>query len=123
VAADLRGDLLGAKAHLRSDWALWAGILVPPMAWAADLTVSYTLVKWACNHHTTTQIQIITVATLVAIAAAGWVGWTAQRERGAQTENQRAAFMAELSLMTTVLFIVLTIAMSVPKWALHNVCV
>jgi hypothetical protein len=31
--------------------------------------------------------------------------------------------MAELSLMTTILFIVVTVAMAVPKWALHNVCV
>ena len=123
MVADLRGDLLGTKAHLRSDWALWAGILVPPTAWAADLTVSYTLVKWACTHHTTTQIQMVTVAALAVMAAAGWAGWTAQRERGAQTENERAGFMAGLSLMTTVLFMVLTIAMAVPKWALHNVCV
>jgi len=123
VAADLRGDLLGAKAHLRSDWALWAGILVPPIAWAADETVSYMLVKWACNHHTTTQIMALTFATLAVIGISGVVGWTAQRERGAVTENERAGFMAELSLMTTILFIVVTVAMAVPKWALHNVCV
>ena len=114
---------MGAKAHLRSDWALWAGILVPPIAWAADETVSYALVKWACNHHTTTQIMALTFATLAVIGISGVVGWTAQRERGAVTENERAGFMAELSLMTTILFIVVTVAMAVPKWALHNVCV
>jgi heme/copper-type cytochrome/quinol oxidase subunit 2 len=114
---------LGAKAHLRSDWALWAGILVPPTAWAADETVSYTLVKWACNHHTTTLIQMLTFATVAVIAAAGVVGWSAQRERGARVENERAAFMWTLSLVTTVFFIVVTIALAIPKWALHNVCV
>jgi heme/copper-type cytochrome/quinol oxidase subunit 2 len=100
VAADLRGDLLGAKAHLRSDWALWAG-----------------------NHHTTTLIQMLTFATVAVIAAAGVVGWSAQRERGARVENERAAFMWTLSLVTTVFFIVVTIALAIPKWALHNVCV
>jgi hypothetical protein len=100
-----------------------AGILVPPIAWATDETLSYTLVKWACNHHTTTQLQIVTFATLAVIAVAGWIGATAQRERGGATETQRAGFMAELSLMTAILFAVLTIAMAVPKWALHNVCV
>jgi hypothetical protein len=114
---------LGAKAHLKSDWALWTGILVPPVAWAADLTFSYALVKWACNHHTTTQIQLITFATVVVIAIGGLTGWRAQRDRGARTESERAGFMAELGLITTVLFIVLTIAMAIPKWALHNVCV
>ena len=98
-------------------------MLVPPIAWAADETVSYALVKWACNHHTTTQIQMVTLASLLVIATAGWIGWSAQRERGLQTENERAGFMAELSLATTLLFIVVTIAMAVPKWALHNVCV
>jgi heme/copper-type cytochrome/quinol oxidase subunit 2 len=123
VAADLRGDLLGAKAHLKSDWALWTGILVPPLAWASDETLSYSLVKWACNHHSTTSIQVVTFATLVVIAAAGLIGWRAQRERGIETETERAEFMAMLSAMNTVFFIVVTIAMAIPKWALHNVCV
>jgi hypothetical protein len=114
---------LGAKAHLKSDGALWAGILVPPIAWAADETISYSLVKWACNHHTTTQIQALTFATLAVIVIAGVIGWTAQRDRAADIENERAGFMAELSLATAVLFMVVTVAMAIPKWALHNVCV
>ena len=69
------------------------------------------------------MIQMLTFATLALIAAAGYIGWTAQRDRAAATENERAGFMAELGLMTTVLFFVVTIAMAVPKWALHNVCV
>jgi len=123
VAADLRGDLLGAAAHLKSDSALWAAILVPPLAWASDLTISYSLVKWACNHHTTISIDAITAATLVVIVAAGVVGWSADRERGARAEAERARFMAMLGALTTVLFVVLTIAMAITKVALHNVCV
>lgn len=123
MAADLRGDLLGAKAHLRSDWALWTGILVPPIAWASDETISYSLVKWACNHHTTTSIQVLTFATLLLIVGAGVIAWTAPRDRGASTETERAHFMAMLGAATTVFFIVVTIAMAVPKWALHNVCI
>ena len=114
---------MGANSDLTSDWALWAAVLVPPVAWAADLTASYSLVKWACNHHTTMQIQVITLATLAVIFAAGYVGWTAQRERAAATANERAGFMAQLGAITTVLFIILTIAMAIPKWALHDVCV
>src|SRR5204863_2690613 len=109
--------------HLKADWALWAGILVPPTAWAADETVSYALVKWACNHHTTTQIQMVTFATLAVIVIAGAIGWRAPRQRDAAVESERASFMATLGLVTAVLFVVVTIAMAIPKWALHNVCV
>jgi hypothetical protein len=114
---------LGAKADLRSDWALWAGMLVPPIAWAADETISYTLVKWACNHHTTTQIQVLTFATLAVIVMSGVIGWTAQHDRRDAVERARARFMATLGMATAAFFIVMTIAMAVPKWALHNVCV
>jgi hypothetical protein len=123
VAADLRGDLLGAAAHLKSDWALWAAILVPPLAWASDLTISYALVKWACHHHTTISIEALTGATLVVIVAAGVAGWSADRARSARTEEDRARFMAMLGALTTILFLVLTIAMAITKVALRNVCV
>ena len=123
MAADLRGDLLGAAAHLKSDWALWAAILVPPLAWASDLTISYALVKWACNHHTTISIEAVTGASFVVILAAGVAGWSADRDRGARTGDERATFMAMLGALTTVLFLVLTIAMAIMKVALHNVCV
>ena len=85
---------MGAAAHLKSDWALWAAILVPPLAWASDLTISYALVKWACNHHTTISIEALTGATLVVIVAAGVAGWSADRARSARTEEDRARFMA-----------------------------
>jgi hypothetical protein len=98
-------------------------MLVPPIAWAADETISYTLVKWACNHHTTTQIQVLTFATLAVILIGGVVGWTAQLDRRDALERERARFMATLGMTTTAFFIVMTIAMAVPKWALHNVCV
>ena len=60
------------------------------MAWAGDLTISYALVRWSCNHHTTTPVQMVTVATLVVIVAAGIAGWTADRARGPRTEVERA---------------------------------
>ena len=114
---------MGAAAHLKSDWALWAAILVPPIAWASDLTISYALVKWACNHHTTMSVEMVTPATLIVIVAAGIAGWTADRDRGTRTEDERATFMARLGAATTVLFVVLTLAMAIPKWGLHDVCI
>lgn len=117
MAADLRGDLLGTKTHLSAAWAHWAGILVPPSAWAADETISYALVKWSCNNQTTFWIHFLTPATLVLIVLAGAIGWFAARE------NERADFMARLGLIVTAFFIVVTIGLAVPKWALNHVCI
>jgi hypothetical protein len=94
---------------------LWAGVLVPPLAWATDLMVSYSLVKWTCGHQATTLLRSITLATLLVIASAGWIGWTADRE------NERAHSMALIGLMTTALFLALTIALAIPRWV-FNVC-
>lgn len=106
---------MGAKAHLKSDAALWVGVLLPPMAWGADLLVSYALVKWTCGHQATTLLRGITFATLLVIASAGWIGWTAYRE------NERAQSMALVGILITALFFVLTIALAIPRWV-FNVC-
>jgi hypothetical protein len=106
---------LGAKAHLKSNAALWAGILVPPMAWAADETISYAMVKWACGHQTGAVLHANTLITITVIAGAGIMAWSAERE------NERAEFMAQFALGTAVLFFVVTIALAIPKWLL-DVC-
>jgi hypothetical protein len=106
---------LGAKAHLRSNAALWIGILVPPIAWAADLMISYAMVKWACGHHTRALLHVNTLVTLALIAAAGMTASSAERE------NERAEFMAQFGVGTAVLFLLVTIALAIPKW-LVDVC-
>ena len=106
---------MGAKTHLRSDAALWVGVLLPPLAWATDLIVSYAFVKWTCGHQTPMLLRGITLGTLLVIAAAGWIGWTAPRE------NERAQSMALFGILISALFSVLTIAMAVPRWV-FDVC-
>jgi hypothetical protein len=106
---------LGAKTHLRSDAALWIALLVPPMAWAADLTVSYAFVKWTCGHQKPALLHAITLLTLLVIGSAGAIGWSAHRE------NERANSMALVGILMTTLFIVLTIATAVPRWV-FDVC-
>ena len=106
---------MGAKSHLRSDAALWIGLILPPLAWAADLTVSYALVKWSCGHQSAALLRGISLATVLAIAAGGAIGWSADRE------NERATRMAIMGLLMTGLFIVLTIALAIPRWV-FNVC-
>jgi hypothetical protein len=106
VAADLRGDLLGAEADVtrspqgldRSDrsgrsginrrdrqertrWlsplALWTGILAGPLAWAFDLGVSYALVKWTCSSQRDALLHLLTPAALAVVAAGAIVSFLA----------------------------------------------
>lgn len=106
---------MGAQAHLKSDAALWLGVLLPPVAWGTDLMVSYSLVKWTCGQQATTLLRGITFATLLVIASAGWIGWTADRK------NERAQSMALAGTMIAALFFVLTIALAIPRWV-FDVC-
>jgi hypothetical protein len=106
---------LGAKSHLRSDAALWIALVVPPLAWGADLTISYAFVKWSCGHQNAALLRGIPLATLLVIAAAGAIGWSADRE------NERADKMAMMGSLMTGLFVVLTIAMGIPRWV-FDVC-
>jgi cytochrome c biogenesis factor len=115
VAADLLGDLLGAKSHLRSTAALWTGILGPPLAWAGDETISYALTKWACGHQASLLLHALTLVTLGLVAASAVVGWSAERE------NERARFMGVLGLLTAAFFVFVVIATAIPKWVL-DVC-
>jgi cytochrome bd-type quinol oxidase subunit 2 len=106
---------LGTQSHLRSEAALWIGVLVPPIAWATDLTVSYAFVKWTCGHQSPALLHAITFVTLIAIGAGGAVGWTAHRR------NERAQSMAMIGALMTALFVVLTIALAIPRWV-FDVC-
>jgi hypothetical protein len=94
---------------------LWLGVILPPLAWAADLTISYAFVKWSCGHQNAALLRSITLATVSVIAAAGAIGWSADRA------NERARTMAVMGLLMTGLFIVLTIAIGIPRWV-FNVC-
>lgn len=125
MAADLRGDLLGAADHLTQEWT---GVLAGPIAWAAMLGFNYSLTKWSCGHGASYVLQLIALAALLCAAAgalAAWrtltlvsVGATDDGGRGVD----RSRFMGLLGLGSSALFGLLSIASSVPIWTLHGVC-
>jgi hypothetical protein len=136
VAANLRGDLLGAEAdvtrgagalHGGAGWlsplALWTGILAGPAAWASDLTVSYALVKWSCTSQREGVLHLLSTAALVVVAAGAIVSFTALRRTPQTTTDggdphQRARFMAILGLTSCGLFAVMIVAGAIPRWLL-----
>ena len=134
MAADLRGDLLGAEAHVTANddrWLtplpLWTGILAGPVSWAVDLETSYAIVKWTCATGNGRPFQLLTAAALAFTAAGAAVSWRAlQQTRSDGPEDgvrprQRARFMAILGLATSALF-ALTIAAAAIPWGILDAC-
>jgi hypothetical protein len=130
---------LGATDHLTPRWftsgrgmlVLWAGVLAGPIAWAADLGVSYAIVKWSCGHQTIAVLRLITLATLAVIAGGAYASWRAlslapddvpldgpPTHAGPVLVLSRARFMAVLGLASSALFAVTVIGMAVPRWVL-----
>src|SRR4051794_28795062 len=125
MAADLRGDLLGAEVHVNGEarrdytggdlrWlsplALWTGILTGPIVWGTDLTVSYALAKWTCTTQRESVLHAVLAASVVAVAVGAWVSFMALRHSTGDEPTdgpdprQRARFMAILGLTVSALF-------------------
>ena len=111
MAADLRGDLLGAKTHLTAV-ALWTGVLAGPLSWAADLTISYALVKWSCGHNASGVLHVPSLAALAITLGAGVLAWSVE------AESERDRFLWLLALAMSTLFTIVVIATAMPPWFL-----
>jgi hypothetical protein len=128
VAADLRGDLLGAETDLAvadarwlSPLPLWTGLLAGPFAWACDLMVSYALVKWACSTQRELLLHLISPACLALVLGGTYVSWSALRQTPGDLPTDRgdplarARFMAILGLTSNVLFALTIVAGAIPR--------
>ncbi|PYQ79548.1 MAG: hypothetical protein DMG01_08420 [Acidobacteria bacterium] len=115
---------MGAQDHLVKEWS---GVLVPAVAWAADLGVSYAVVKWTCNHNgalllyaiTLCALVMIAVGALAAIRTLALVPASAPSDGG---HGGRVRFMGMLGLLSSALFATLVIATAIPQFALRHVC-
>jgi hypothetical protein len=107
---------------------LWSGILAGPVAWALDLTVSYSLVKWTCSSQHTSVLHLITAAAVLMTAAGAAASWYALHQApddavddGARPVD-RGRFMAILGLVLCALFALAMIGDAVPRLLL-DACV
>jgi hypothetical protein len=126
MAADLRGDLLGAQTSIAR---LWSGILAGPTGWILQLMVSYPIAQLSCHAEYRSQhplaLQVVAFGALVIVGAGGVTAWRALQAApaGAMTDGgrpmDRAHFMAQLGLLFTVMFTVLVVATAIPSWILH----
>jgi hypothetical protein len=101
--------------------AEWTGVLAGPIAFALDLLISYSLVKWTCDSQHTAVLHLITLGALLLIAGGAFAAWTALAATPAQASSgggrpvDRARFMALLGLTMCAFFTVVVIANGVPR--------
>ena len=77
---------------------LWFAVLAGPLGWFLHLTVSYSLVRYACLNGSAWLSHAVTLAAVVLPAAGAWAGYAAWRsssradqqdERGRWEEKAR----------------------------------
>jgi hypothetical protein len=106
--------------------ALWAGLLLAPVAWGAQQGALYTMVPWACaTGHAVVMHAVSVAAVLVAATGAlvSWRNWT----RAGRTESDderggaraRSRFLAVSGLVASLFFIVVIIAQWSASFVLH----
>lgn len=95
-----------------SSVALWTGVLLPPVAWAVDLTVRYALVPYICNHKTEWMLVAVTIVALIAALYGGASAWRGRKR--AMSDAMRVRFMSIAGLFLSVFFAIVILANAVP---------
>jgi hypothetical protein len=105
----------------RSPLPQFYSLLIGPIAWAADLGLSYANVYHACStgHHYV--LHVITLIALIAALTGAYVGWQEfQAVRDADEEGgsplDRTHFMSLLGIASGLGFSLVIIATAVPKF-------
>jgi hypothetical protein len=118
---DPRTEIPGARQIA----ALWAGILVAPAAFAANLQLGYLLVHPGCLENDTPPLHVVQILCLAAALGGGLIAWRAlRRERAgigeAGERRDRSRFMALLGVSMSVLFALAIVAQAVPSFVLYE---
>src|SRR5262245_54830764 len=103
---------------------LWAGVLVPPIAWFLSQQISYMLVPWACATGRSFVPLGVTVAMLLVAAAAAVMAWRSWRRAGRSRprvpggEPSQTSFMALSGVLSGGIFAPTILAQAVPTFIL-----
>ena len=119
---------MATHAAARSEdelFALWFGILGPPIIWAARIAANYILVPYACWWEMIWILHLTTLAGVLGTAIAGWVAWRHWRSSGRGTEVElggpaiRARFMALVGVLSSGFFFLVIVAEGLANVFVH----
>lgn len=100
---------------------LMAGFVLAPFAWLLDMQISYSMVKWVCEHDRRGLLLALPVGSLAIIAVASWMSWSCltRLPRDANGEGGRAIdrsyFIAVAGLALNALFGLLILTSFAPR--------
>lgn len=103
---------------------LIGSLLIAPFAWLLDMQISYSLVKWACEHDRRGVLLLMPLGSLALIGvgtAMAWSCWMKLRgvgnEEGARMVD-RSYFLALAALGMNAVFALLVLTSLAPRYVL-----
>jgi hypothetical protein len=85
--------------------ALWSGIVISPLAWFANLQISFMLASRTCEGRLPVSLYVVTAVSLLLAASAGFVSWTQARE--VPPSPQRAVALGGVLLSAFLVLVIL----------------
>jgi hypothetical protein len=118
-----------AKKEFRTNggiFSLWAGLLLPPVAWALQQSTLYTMVPWACQTGHFFALHAVSVAAIIVAGLGSFVSWRNWERAGReQSDDDRAGalprtrFMSVLGLVAGGFFALVIFAQWLASFVLH----
>jgi hypothetical protein len=120
--AGFESELAATDRPLR-DFALWLGILGPPVLWLTQFEIIYALVLPVCVAHSRIVLAVISLGFAAAIIGCGLIGWNGRAPVAGSPSRIKLVrhFMSLLSLMSMSLFLLVLIAQLLAT-AMHSPC-
>jgi hypothetical protein len=104
--------------------ALWTGLLLPPVAFLANVEFAYAVVPAACSAGTVVLVHLVHLLCLLLALVGGLVAWRSWRSAGAEWPGEqggplaRSRFMAGSGVLGSALFALVIVAQWIPSFVL-----
>lgn len=117
-----------AATELKSDATiaeLWVGVLVGPLAALMQLEVNYALVLWACSHHSTWPLHLVSVLALLVTIVAGLLSFRIWQRVSVNEDGPGPAARTRLMTVIGVLISIMMLLVIIAQWLavfIHDPC-